>query len=110
MEVKKRQKIVEFLVESGFITKEQLDNALTIQKHTGEKLGRILIKHGYISEDVFMAILAKQLGVEYVSLQDYGELDPNVIKLIPESYARKNTLIPLELRGDTLTVAMADPI
>lgn len=110
MEVKKRQKLGNMLVEAGFLTEEQLNEALRIQKQTNEKLGVILVKNGYISEDVLMAFLGKQLGVEYVSLQDYGDPNPQALKVISEAYARKHTLIPVDINDNVITIAMADPM
>jgi len=65
---------------------------------------------GYITEDVLLAFLGKQCGVSYVSLSEYGEIGEEVIRSVPESIARHQTLIPIELDGRTLTIAMSDPL
>jgi len=54
----KRARIGEILLDKNVITKEQLEEALEIQKRTGEKLGRILIDKGYVSESIFTELLS----------------------------------------------------
>ena len=64
----KRARIGEILLDKNVITKEQLEEALEIQKRTGEKLGRILIDKGYVSESIFTELLSYQRGFEYIDL------------------------------------------
>jgi type IV pilus assembly protein PilB len=97
------------LVDVGIITKEQLETALATQKMSGEKLGTILAQMGVINEEVMLAFLGKQCGVSYVSINEYGEIPNEVIRSIPESVARHQTLVPLSKDGNNITIAMADP-
>ena len=105
-----RKKLGDLLVEVGIITAEQLQEALEEEKIRGGKLGEVLMELGYITEDVLLAFLGKQCGVSYVSLSEYGEIEEEVIKSVPESVARHQTLIPIALDGKTLTIAMSDPL
>jgi len=105
-----KKKLGDLLVEVGIITAEQLQEALEEGKIRGGKLGEVLMELGYITEDVLLAFLGKQCGVSYVSLSEYGEIDEEVIKSVPESVARHQTLIPIALDGNTLTIAMSDPL
>lgn len=105
-----RKKLGDLLVEVGIITAEQLQEALEEEKIRGGRLGETLMGLGYITEDVLLAFLGKQCGVSYVSLSEYGDIDEEVIKSVPESIARHQTLIPIALEGKTLTIAMSDPL
>jgi len=105
-----KKKLGDMLVEVGIITAEQLQEALEEGKIRGGKLGEVLMELGYITEDVLLAFLGKQCGVSYVSLSEYGEIDEEVIKSVPESVARHQTLIPIALEEETLTIAMSDPL
>ena len=105
-----KKRLGDLLVEVGIITAEQLQEALEEGKIRGGKLGEVLMELGYITEDVLLAFLGKQCGVSYVSLSEYGEIDEEVIKSVPESVARHQTLIPIALEGETLTIAMSDPL
>jgi len=105
-----KKKLGDLLVEVGIITAEQLQEALEEGKIRGGRLGEILMELGYITEDVLLAFLGKQCGVSYVSLSEYGEIDEEVIRSVPESIARHQTLIPIALEGKALTIAMSDPL
>ena len=98
----------EILVREGFITPQQLNEALEEQKVTQEKLEDILVKKGWISTEEINRILAMETGVSTFDLSTYI-IDSEVIKLIPEEIAVKYKVIPVFKIGNTLTVAMADP-
>jgi len=93
------------LIETGVITEAQLDLALKLQQRTGEILGEILIKLGFISQEVLSSTLAAQSNVSHIDLSKVF-IEPEVITLIPESFARKHKLIPVMLENNNLTVAL----
>ena len=101
-------KVGELLVSEGFITKEQLREALESQRLNGEKLGSVLVKKGYIDEEAIATLLSKQYGIPFVDL-DGCEIEPSVINLIPADICLKYELIPIKRTGSILTVAMVDP-
>jgi type IV pilus assembly protein PilB len=106
----KNMLIGEMLVEEGIITKEHLKDALEEQKKTGEKIGEILIRMGYISKEILWTFLGYQMGVPYVNLDEITNVRQDVLKLIPEQLIRSEKLIPVNKQGKVLTVAMADPL
>jgi len=103
------KKLGQLLVDTGIITSQQLNEALELQKQSGGKLGQILLQLGYISEEVLLTFLARQSGIQFVSLQEYGIIPEDVIKTVPENVARHKILIPIEKKGNVLTVAISDP-
>jgi type IV pilus assembly protein PilB len=102
------KKIGELLIDQGLITQSQLNEALVEQKASGGKLGEILIKKGWLSREELERSLATQRGISTFNLSGYI-IEQEVIKLIPEEFARKYKLIPVFIIENTLTVAMADP-
>ncbi len=102
--------IGEMLLEEGIITREQLKDALEEQRKTGEKIGQILMKMGYISKEILWTFLGYQMGVPYVNLEEIQEIKKDVLKLMPESVMRNEKLIPINKQGKTITVAMSDPM
>lgn len=104
----KRSKLGDVLVRSGAITKEQLQHALRQQKSLKMPLGQLLIKLGYLSDEVMRQALALQLNVPYIDLERVAA-DPALARVINLSYARRHCLVPVARLGDTLTVCMDDP-
>ncbi len=101
--------IGQLLLEKGIIKQAQLDEALKIQKEKGGLLGQILASLGYVTEEQIAQVITIQYGFPYLPLSNY-EIDEGVIKLIPENVARQYCLIPIDKIGNTVTIAMADPL
>jgi type IV pilus assembly protein PilB len=98
----------EILIKESLITQDQLDKALEFQRSNGGKLGSCLTKMGFITDDDITGVLSRQYGVPSINLK-YYEIDPNVIKLIPQDTALRYQVIPLSRVGSVLTIAMTDP-
>src|SRR5665647_2691231 len=88
----------EIFVAEGVITPEQLEEALSEQKRSFEKLGKTLIDMAIVSEEAVTEARAKQLDVPYVNLQEH-KFEPEILGLIPESLARRCALIPIRKSG-----------
>ena len=98
----------EILVKDSLITADQLKQALEHQKKNGGRLGTCLVKLGLVSDDDITAVLSRQYGVPSINLKFY-EVDPSVIKLVPQETAIRYQIVPLSRVGSTLTIAMTDP-
>lgn len=105
----KNKKIGEFLIYTGKITKEQLEEGLEKQKLTNKKIGETLVDLGYVSQKDIDEILEFQLGIPHVDLEKYL-INPKISKLIPEKLARRYELIAIDIKNDYLIVAMVDPL
>jgi type IV pilus assembly protein PilB len=98
----------EILVKEKLINEDQLAQALAYQQKNGGRLGTVLIKMGIITDDAITEVLSRQYGVPSINLK-YYEVDPTVIKLIPQDTAVRYQIVPLSRVGATLTIAMTDP-
>ena len=98
----------EILVKDSLISADQLKQALEHQKKSGGRLGTCLVKLGLVSDDDITAVLSRQYGVPSINLKFY-EVDPAVIKLVPQETAVRYQIVPLSRVGSTLTIAMTDP-
>ena len=96
------------LVKRNVISLEQLNKAKDAQKHYGGLLGTNLVKLGFIKEDELLSFLSAQYRIPFTKLCQI-EINPNVIKLIPSSTAKRYFIIPIYRVGSKLTLAMADP-
>ncbi len=97
------------LVQQRLISQEQLQQTLDLQRQTGKKLGRLLIESGIITEELLANGLARQLRIPFVNLKTFP-FRADVVRLLPESAARRFRALALEDKGDTLLVALGDPL
>ncbi len=102
------KKLGELLLQEGLIEAEQLNRALEEQRHGGERVGAVLIKMGFISDEVLVEFLARQFHVPSVNPSRLT-IPQEIISLIPPEIALKYQAVPFGLMGHTLNVAMADP-
>ena len=98
----------QLLLARGLLSDEQLTEARDTAQQRGRSLGRVLIELGYVTEAGLVAILAEQLGLEFIDLAD-ASLDASAIALVPEATARRHSCIPVRFEDDKLVLAMADP-
>ncbi|MDP2808043.1 MAG: ATPase, T2SS/T4P/T4SS family, partial [bacterium] len=101
-------KIGDMLLKAGMISPEQLEKALKEQQSTGSKLGSVLAKLGFITEDEILQFLSKQFNVPAINLNDYT-FDKAILNLVPAKLAQKFGVLPLNRLGRVLTVAMINP-
>jgi type IV pilus assembly protein PilB len=104
-----KRKIGELLIERGLITDNELDFALDMQKLTHEKLGEVLISNKIVTPENIAQTLARQLEVDYVDLNK-RTIPSELTRIVRRNTARQNHLIPVQKQGDTLYVAMEDPL
>ena len=102
-------KLGDLLIKSGDISPAQLEEALKLQEGSGERLGAILQKHGFITERQLIDTLMSQLGVEFVDLNTYA-IPPEMAQLLPKSLAKKHMVIPVKATRSEVWLAMADPL
>ena len=97
------------LVRAGLVQYEVIEQAEEISNAQNINIGQALINSGVITEETLLKFLEAKLHIPYVNLEDYS-LDPNCLKYVGYSDARRYRIIPLFKIEDTLTVAMADPL
>ena len=98
----------EILVQQKLLTEEQLGQALTEQKRSGRKLGRVFVEHGFVTEEQISGALARQLDIPYINLKFFN-ISPELVRLLPETQARRFRALVLEDRREGLLVGMSDP-
>jgi len=99
----------ELLLDRKIINEQQLQKALSVQKEKGGLLGGILVLLGFASEEQIAQALTTQFGFPYLPLANY-DVDSEVVKLIAENVATQYSLIAIDKIGNSLTVAMSDPL
>lgn len=103
-----RMRLGEQLVGAQLISDEDLQAALDIQIENGKRIGESLLELGFISEEALLPFIERQLGVISIRLRE-GLIDPEAVKLIPQSMAKSLMILPLIKVNDLLTIATSDP-
>lgn len=104
-----RRKLGQILVDLGYITEDQLWDILEAQKQSpGEIIGRVAVRLGFVTEVQVTEALAEQMGMQVVNLQETS-IPPKVLEIVPETMASTYKIMPISLKNDVLTVAMAEP-
>lgn len=98
----------ELLVKRGLITSAQLTKALEEQGTNGAALSAVLVKLAFINETDLAACLQKEYRLSLVD-PSAMELSTEVLRLIPATLVERHHLLPINLSGSSLTVAMSDP-
>ncbi len=109
MSVETQKRIGELLRDKGYITEDQLRTALAIQQASGKKLGNILVDTGIINEEHLVEAMSERLKIPKLNLASLV-INPQVIAAVPVDVAKRFKLIPVFRMGNTLTLAMADPL
>lgn len=109
MAVHQRMRIGDLLVESGVLSAEQLQQALSDQKELKMRLGDVLLHKEYITEQQLMEVLEFQLGIPHVQLYRQN-IDHRIVNLITQKQAEQYNVLPFRMNGNHLVVAMSDPL
>ncbi|MBX7133624.1 MAG: GspE/PulE family protein [Fimbriimonadaceae bacterium] len=103
-----RMRLGDMLMAHRLITHDQLERALQMQEERGEPLGTVLIESGLITEELLVMALAAQKGVPAWDLeQEPPSLE--ALTKVPGSLCTRYQLLPVQVRGDLLLVAMREP-
>jgi len=98
--------LVRTLLDKKIITPDQLTKVLARQRETRENLENILVDLMLVKNEELTALKKKESLYEETSL--LGRVDPEVLKLVPETVARRYCVVPLSKNGNLLTLAMTD--
>ncbi len=103
------EELPEILVHGKLITTDQMKKVLEIQKESGDNIIELLVEKGYVDERVLMTCIAERLNIPLIELSKF-KLLPEVVELIPRQIAAYYQVIPIATLGNTLSLAMVDPL
>ena len=101
-------RIGELLLREKKVSPQQLAQAQEEAKRTGKRLGAALTKLGYVKDQELTQLVAQQYSLPAINLAEI-DIDQSILKLIPKEICQKHQVIPVQRKGATLIVAMADP-
>lgn len=103
------RKLGEILVDLGYITLGQLEEALQEQQRNGGLLGEVLVRLGYIDADQLAQARAEQYDVDYEKITPES-VQPEAVARVPENMAKTLNALPLRIEDNKLIVAMMNPL
>ncbi len=99
--------ITQILLEKGLLTLEQIDEALALQRAEGLRLDRALIQLGLLSEQQLLEVMAEQLHLPLIKLDEIN-FDPETLRALPSKVVYRKRLVPISQSNGTLNVATSD--
>jgi type IV pilus assembly protein PilB len=103
------EKLLELIQKKNLIPPDKLEELKTEVLNSGRPLETLILEAKLLSEEELTKVKAEVLGVPFVDVSNKA-VGIDVLSLIPEPVARRYQLIPFQLKGDVLEVAMADPL
>jgi general secretion pathway protein E/type IV pilus assembly protein PilB len=100
----KSEVIEEMLKGIGFLKAAEIKEALRIQRDSRERLGLILLTRGYINDENIRDLVVSQLGIRLENTRSLN-IDPEIIKKIPVTFAHHHRVVPIKSKREVLTVA-----
>ena len=98
----------DILVETEYITREQLDMALMEGKKTGQMMGDVLLRLGWLTEEQLQIALAVQSGAKLLNVNQ-TVIDPAVTARVPMTFAAKHAVFPICIKDGVIRVATPNP-
>jgi len=103
------KQVAELFVEQHVLQPSQAEDVLTEADLNGKTMAQAMVDTGFVDTNGFYQTIADALGTEYVDLGD-TQIAPPVLKLIPSGLARLHRALPIGMNGNTLRVALVDPL
>jgi len=104
-----KESLDEILVRTGMITAEQIQDVLQIAHKGGKTIEQVLVDERLLTPRDLAAALSIQLGVPLIDLKSH-KVHPEALRLVPEQLARKYNVLPLDIIGEHLIIAMENTI
>jgi len=105
----KRRKLADIMLKEGLLDQQKLSQARELSRQNDIPLERALLKLRFVDEEQLARSVAAQYDLPYVEINSLS-LDPGLSRYISSVYAQKHLLVPISMIGNTLTLAMAQPL
>ncbi len=108
--MRKNLRIGEILEDKGYVSREQMDEALAYQKENrGKRVGQILIELGFVTEKQVLEALADRLSLEIVDVAKLT-VDLEVVGMVSRDLAEKNLILPVAEKDHNMLLVTNDPL
>jgi len=95
------------LISHGLLTESQLNDAMSLQRAEGLRLDRAIVQLGFLSEQQLLELMAQQLHLPMVRLQELT-ITPEILRALPSKVVYRKRLVPVSRENGVLNVATSD--
>src|SRR5207247_3927318 len=103
------KQLAEFFVEQHVLQTTQVEDVLSEAELNGKSIEQAMVDGGFVDETGFYQTIANGLGLDFIDLTA-REIAPETLRFIPSGLARLHGALPVEMSGNALRVALADPL
>ena len=103
------KQVAELFIEQHVLQPSQADDVLNEASLNGKTIAQAMVDSGFVDEHSFYQTIADALATDYVDLSQ-TEIPPAVLKLVPSGLARLHRALPISVSGNTIRMALADPL
>ncbi|HLD51215.1 hypothetical protein A3K34_01150 [candidate division WWE3 bacterium RIFOXYC1_FULL_40_10] len=101
--------VADVLYEKNLLTSDQLSAVKFENVNTGKTVENIIKERGYVGEEDYAEAFGAVYGIQYVNLVP-TQVDPSAFDLVPIEMAKKYKIVPFEMKDNSVSLAMADPM
>jgi type IV pilus assembly protein PilB len=101
-------RLLELLVKENLLSADQAQKATAEQRRSNERLGTVLRRLGFLSDEDLLDFLSRKYGIPVINLQRV-EVTEEIIRLVKKEVVQKYQVFPVRKVGNTLTLALSDP-
>ncbi len=101
------QNILNMLMEHSLVDFNQVKKITEISKESGKSRLEIAFDLNYADEAKVLKLLSTSYSLPIIDLKDHG-LSEDIKKIIPINYIQTNSLVPFEISGKNIKIAIAD--
>jgi type IV pilus assembly protein PilB len=103
------KQVAELFVEQHVLQPSQVEDVLNEADLNGKTIAQAMVDSGFVDEHGFYQTIAEGLGTDFINLAE-REIAPEILGLIPSGLARLHGVLPIEMSGNILYVALVDPL
>jgi general secretion pathway protein E len=100
----------EALRSQNLVDEASLQKALSLQREKGISFKDALVNTGILSDIDVLKALSRQWNIEFMHMLGDLEVDPVVLDKLPVTFLRRYNMVPIKWQGETLVVAVNDPL
>ena len=103
------ERVADLFIDQGLMDRGQADDVLLEATQNGKAIEQAMVDHGIVDEAQFYRAIAEAIGSEVIDLDDV-EFTPQILRLIPAGLARLHRALPIGFEGNTIRLALVDPL